>query len=351
MGIEKTTVEKFVALSQHHPVIDVRSESEYNHAHIPGAINLPLFNDDERHIVGTIYKKESREAAIKKGLVYFGPKMHEMISFVEEIKRKNNSTDKTILVHCWRGGMRSGGVAWLLDLYGFKVYTLIGGYKSFRNWVLDLFKIDWGFNILGGYTGSGKTIILESLIEKGEAVIDLEGIAGHKGSAFGRIGLPPQDSVEMFENKLALELHKISGLIPNKNIWLEDESQRIGSVSIPHDLWNTIRKKKVYFIDVPFQKRLEYLVETYGILDRVELCEAIKRIEKKLGGLETKTAIAFLQEDNIKECFSILLKYYDKLYRKSLEKRENLNELLKEIKSDTTDKGINAGLILKNTYE
>jgi tRNA 2-selenouridine synthase len=247
--------------------------------------------------------------------------------------------------------MRSGGVAWLLDLYGFKVYTLIGGYKSFRNWVLDLFKKDWHFNILGGYTGSGKTIILKSLKEKNEAVIDLEGIAGHKGSAFGRIGLPPQDSVEMFENKLALELHKVSEVYPNKHIWLEDESQRIGSVSIPHDLWNTIRKKKVCFIDIPFEKRLEYLVETYGILDRVELCEAIKRIEKKLGGLETKTAIAFLQEDNIKEGFSILLKYYDKLYRKSLEKRENLNELLKEIKSVTTDKHINAELILKNTYE
>jgi tRNA 2-selenouridine synthase len=206
-------------------------------------------------------------------------------------------------------------------------------------------------NRLGGYTGSGKTIILESLIEKGEAVIDLEGLAGHKGSAFGRIGLPPQDSVEMFENKLALELHKISEKYPKKKIWLEDESQRIGSVSIPHDLWNTIRKKRVYFIDVPFEKRLEYLVETYGVLDKDELCEAIKRIEKKLGGLETKIAIIFLQEDNIRECFSILLKYYDKLYRKSLEKRENLNELLKEIKSVTTDKSSNAELILKNTHE
>ncbi len=351
MGIEKTTVERFVALSQQHPVIDVRSEGEYDHAHIPGAYNLSLFNDEERKVVGTIYKQQSREAAIKKGLDYFGPKMSRMISFIEEIKEKNQSTDKTVLVHCWRGGMRSGGVAWLLDLYGFKVYTLVGGYKSFRNWALNSFKREWNFNILGGYTGSGKTIILEALKEKGEAVIDLEGLAGHKGSAFGRIGLPVQDSVEMFENKLALELYKTSEGIPTKNIWLEDESQRIGSVSIPHDLWNTIREKKVFFIDVPFENRLEYLVETYGILDKVELCEAIQRIEKKLGGLETKTAIAFLQENNIKECFSILLKYYDKLYRKSLEKRENLKELLKEIKSITTDKNINAALILKQNYD
>ena len=351
MGIEKTTVERFVALSQQHPVIDVRSEGEYDHAHIPGAYNLPLFNDEERKVVGTIYKQQSREAAIKKGLDYFGPKMSRMISFIEEIKEKNQSTDKTVLVHCWRGGMRSGGVAWLLDLYGFKVYTLVGGYKSFRNWVLESFKREWNFNILGGYTGSGKTIILEALKEKGEAVIDLEGLAGHKGSAFGRIGLPAQDSVEMFENKLALELYKKNEANPAKNIWLEDESQRIGSVSIPHDLWNTIREKRVFFIDVPFEKRLEYLVETYGILDKVELCEAIQRIEKKLGGLEAKSAIAFLQENNIKECFSILLKYYDKLYRKSLEKRENLKELLKEIKSFTTDKNINAALILKHNYD
>jgi tRNA 2-selenouridine synthase len=351
MGIEKTTVERFVALSQQHPVIDVRSEGEYDHAHIPGAYNLPLFNDEERKVVGTIYKQQSREAAIKKGLDYFGPKMSRMISFIEEIKEKNQSTDKTVLVHCWRGGMRSGGVAWLLNLYGFKIYTLVGGYKSFRNWVLESFKREWNFNILGGYTGSGKTIILEALKEKGEAVIDLEGLAGHKGSAFGRIGLPAQDSVEMFENKLALELYKKNEANPAKNIWLEDESQRIGSVSIPHDLWNTIREKRVFFIDVPFEKRLEYLVETYGILDKVELCEAIQRIEKKLGGLEAKSAIAFLQENNIKECFSILLKYYDKLYRKSLEKRENLKELLKEIKSFTTDKNINAALILKHNYD
>ena len=135
--------------------------------------------------------------------------------------------------------------------------------------------------------------------------------------------------------------------MPGKNIWLEDESQRIGSVNIPHILWNTIRKKNIYFLDIPFEKRLDYLVETYGKLDKVELGDAIKRIEKKLGGLETKTAVAFLEENNINDCFSILLKYYDKLYRKSLEKRDNLAFILQEIKSNTTDKNINAALIIK----
>jgi tRNA 2-selenouridine synthase len=352
MGIEKTTIEKFVSLSQQHPVIDVRSEGEYDHARIPGSYNMPLFDNEERKVVGTIYKQQSREAAIKKGLVFFGPKMSAMISFVEDIKQKEQyNHDRIVLVHCWRGGMRSAGVAWLLDMYGFKVYTLVGGYKAYRNWVLDQFKREWNFNILGGYTGSGKTIILESLKQRGEAVVDLEGIAGHKGSAFGRIGLPPQESVEMFENKLANELFFTAKKFPDKPIWLEDESQRIGSVSIPHLLWNTIRAKRVYFIDVPFDQRLDYLKETYGLLDKVELADAIKRIEKKLGGLETKTSLELLEQNDIRGCFSILLKYYDKLYRKSLEKRENLTALLVEISSSTTDKDINAELIIKNTYD
>lgn len=350
MMIEKIAVDRFVLLSQKYPVIDVRSNSEYNHAHIPGAHSLPLFNDEERTVVGTLYKQTSREAAIKKGLDYFGPKMREMIDFAEEILSKNNLSNKTLLVHCWRGGMRSAGVAWLLDLYGFKIYTLIGGYKAFRNWVLDQFTKEWKFNILGGYTGSGKTIVLHQLDQSGEAVIDLEGIAGHKGSAFGRIGLPVQPSSEMFENMLGVKLYSVSEKYPTKNIWLEDESQRIGSVNIPQTLWQNIRKNKVYFLDIPFEQRLQYLVKTYGELDAKELEDAIVRIQKKLGGLEAKTAIAYLKEKDIYSCFSILLKYYDRLYKKSLDNREGLNELLKIIVSEVVDSTVNSELLIKNLY-
>jgi tRNA 2-selenouridine synthase len=206
-------------------------------------------------------------------------------------------------------------------MYGFKVYTLVGGYKAFRNWVLDQFIKPYSINIVGGYTGSGKTLILQELHKKGEAIIDLEGIAGHRGSAFGRIGLPEQTSVEMFENKLALELNKITTDYPNNSIWIEDESQRIGAVSIPQAFWEKMRKSLVYFIDIPFEKRLTYIIETYGILDQKELAEAIKRIQKKLGGLETKTAIENLERNELESCFRILLKYYDKLYLKSLHSR------------------------------
>ena len=163
MGIEKIPVEQFVQLSQIHTVIDVRSDAEYAHAHIPGASSIPLFNDEERAVVGTIYKQQSREDAIKRGLDFFGPKMKKMLLQAEGLIKDRNPDDKTVLVHCWRGGMRSAAVAWLLDLYGFKVYTLIGGYKAFRNWVLDEMGMQHPFQILGGNNGTEKTIVLQSL--------------------------------------------------------------------------------------------------------------------------------------------------------------------------------------------
>ena len=348
MGVEKISITTFIDLYQNYPTIDVRSEQEYEHAHIPGAVSLPLFSNEERKIVGTIYKQQSREAAIKKGLEFFGPKMKDIIVFVEKLLKEKNIDSKILVIHCWRGGMRSAAIGWLLDLYGFKIYTIIGGYQAYRNWVLDQFKIDWKFNILGGYTGSGKTIILQEFEKLKIPFIDLEGIAGHKGSAFGRIGLPPQQSCEMFENTLAKELQKHSILFPNQNIWLEDESQRIGAVSIPHELWLTIRKQNVFFIKIPFEQRLEYIEETYGKLNNEELQEAVLRIKKKLGGLETKLSIEFLQKSNIKEAFRILLHYYDKLYQKALDQRENLNEKLHLIESNKVDSNINAQLIISN---
>jgi tRNA 2-selenouridine synthase len=347
MAIQKITVEEFVKLSLKHPVFDVRSEGEFSHAHIPGAFNLPLFNNDERAVVGTTYKQSSRELAIKKGLEYFGPKMRDMIVFVEKILAQNNLENKTVLVHCWRGGMRSAGVAWLLDLYGFKVFTLVGGYKAFRNWVLKKLEQKIDFKILGGYTGSGKTIVLKALKEKGAAVIDLEGLAGHKGSAFGNIGLPKQPSQEMFENKLAVEIESIVSIFPLESIWLEDESQRIGTVNISQPLWSHIRTCPVYFLDIPFEARLDYLVETYGKLDKAELGEAIKRIQKRLGGLETKMSLQFLEEENLKECFSILLKYYDKQYSKGLNNRPEPKPAVTTIPTLVVNDNINADLLLK----
>jgi tRNA 2-selenouridine synthase len=347
MAIQKLSVDEFVQLSITLPVIDVRSEAEFAHAHIPGAYNLPLFNNEERKVVGTIYKQQSRELAIKKGLEYFGPKMKDMVVFAEDLIAKTDPTNKKILVHCWRGGMRSAGVAWLLDLYGFKVYTLVGGYKTFRNWVLNQFTLKTNFRILGGYTGSGKTIVLQALKEMGAPVVDLEGLAGHKGSAFGNIGLPKQPSQEMFENKLAVSVFDVKNNFPTQEIWIEDESQRIGTVNIPQVLWLYIRTCSVYFLDIPFAQRVQYLVETYGKLDKNELGEATKRIQKRLGGLETKMALQYLDENNIEACFAILLKYYDKQYSKGLEKRPDPKPSVVKIDSELVNDKMNAALLLK----
>jgi tRNA 2-selenouridine synthase len=280
--------------------------------------------------VGTAYKQQSRENAIKLGLDFFGVKMRRMVEEVEQVLKEKES--KHVVVHCWRGGMRSAGVAWLLDLYGYRVYTLIGGYKAYRKWVLEFLKKDHDINILGGYTGSGKTEVLHYLKKLGEPAIDLEGIAHHKGSAFGAISQPRQPSQEMFENLLALELFFEEQ--KGQPIWLEDESQRMGHINLPQDLWATMRVKPNYFIEVPFENRLDYIVTNYGKLPKGELAAAIMRIQKRLGGLETKTALAFLTEDNLKECFRILLHYYDKLYSKALQNRPATIPVIKIEASD-----------------
>jgi tRNA 2-selenouridine synthase len=346
VAVEKINIERFLELSQSFPVLDVRSPGEYRHAHIPGAHSFPLFTDEERKVVGTEYKQQSRQKAIKVGLEYFGPKMKAMVEEAEKIvsgvkagvlssddrtPNAKSPTPNTVIVHCWRGGMRSAAVGWLLDLYGFKVYTLVGGYKVFRNWVLKQLEIPYQIKILGGYTGSGKTETLKELGRMKECIVDLEEIAGHKGSAFGNIGLPTQPSQEMFENKLAFALRAAAGQHAAQPIWLEDESQRIGTVNIPQPLWLNMRSAPVFFLDIPFEERLEHLVAEYGSLDKEKVLEATGRLQKRLGGLETKTAIAYLQEGDVRECFRILLKYYDKYYHKALNNRHNVAALLTNI--------------------
>jgi tRNA 2-selenouridine synthase len=354
MGIKRVAIEEFLELSKQYPVLDVRSPGEYDHAHIPGAYSLPLFSDEERKVVGTTYKQESRENAIKIGLKYFGTKMTEMIGEVEALVARHEALDRTkdsglkpkasVLVHCWRGGMRSAGVAWLLDLYGFKVYTLAGGYKAYRNWVLQQFTKEYNIRILGGFTGSAKTYVLKALQKKGAAIIDIEGIANHKGSAFGNIGLPKQPSQEMFENLFASELASIN-YQPSTILWLEDESQRIGNVNIPTEFFRYMRTKPVLFLDVPFEERLNHIVEEYGKLDKEKMVNAIIRIQKRLGGLEAKNAGNYMMEGDIKESFRILLRYYDKWYEKSLQTRDHWEALVSKIPCNTCDANTNAAAL------
>lgn len=348
--ITKIDITSFLELAAQHPVLDVRSPAEYSHAHMPTAHSMPLFNDEERKVVGTAYKQQSRQYAIKIGLDYFGPKMRRMVEEAEEIIRLHNikkkQTDNTLLVHCWRGGMRSAGVAWLLDLYGYKVYTLAGGYKAYRQWVLQQFLKTYTFRVLGGFTGSGKTYLLQQLALRRQTVIDLEGIAHHKGSAFGALGNLPQPSQEQFENNLASALASAKYINPDTPIWVEDESRRIGNVNLPEALWNSMRNAPLYFLDIPFDERVAFLVKEYGKFKKEDLASNIMRLRKRLGGLETKNAIGFLIEDNFSACFSILLRYYDKVYKNGLYNRDNVDNLLTTLPCTSIDAINNCRLLL-----
>ncbi|MEO6905836.1 MAG: tRNA 2-selenouridine(34) synthase MnmH [Ginsengibacter sp.] len=344
MPAEIIDIENFLNLSEAFPVIDVRSPGEYLHAHIPGAFSVPLFSDDQRKIIGTAYLKESRQIAVNHGLGIFSERMkiipNEILNIIKEFKKVNAVESNSLLIHCWRGGMRSEAVAWLLNLFGYKIYVLKGGYKSFRRWALSQFEKKYSLRILGGFTGSGKTEVLTELRKRGKNIIDLEQLASHKGSAFGGLGKAPQPSHEMFENLLAFELwriqnHRYNGDSYTKNsineIWLEDESVHIGTVGIPKIFWQEMRKSPLSFLDVPFDERVNFIVNTYGIFNGQELTDCILRIQKRLGGLNTRNAIQFLSTGDLYSAFSILLKYYDKMYGESLLNREGIASLLKKI--------------------
>ena len=346
MGVQKTGAGIFENFSNY-LIIDVRSPGEYAHAHIPNAFSLPLFTDEERAAIGTTYKQESREAAIKLGLPFFGTKMQNMIEQVEGWAanyEKTNGKKPIILIHCWRGGMRSAAVAWLLDLYGLKTEQLTGGYKAYRNWVLAQFEKDYSMKVLGGFTGSGKTEILLQLQKSKLPVIDLEGLANHKGSEFGALGQNAQASQEQFENNLAWSLLNISSQHPY--FWIEDESQRIGTNMLPITFFKNMRNSICYFIDIPFDARLQFIAQAYGKFAVADLIAATLRIQKRLGGLETKTAVNLLVENNIEGAFSILLKYYDKVYLKNLEAAAIPKFKTEKIVASEVNSIHNAGLIM-----
>jgi tRNA 2-selenouridine synthase len=299
----------------HIPIIDVRSPGEFAKGHIPNANNIDLFTDEERAIVGTAYKKESKERAIEIGYEFVKPKLNDFITKSTEI-----APEKEVVVHCWRGGMRSNAFANHLIENGFsKVYVIEKGYKAFRNYVLQYFEKPFNLKVLGGYTGTGKTEILHFLEKKGQQVIDLEGLANHRGSAFGGIDLPPQPTTEQFENNLFLKLQSLNPKLP---IWVEDESKMIGNISIPNLFYFKMCDMPVYFLDVPLEKRIQHLVDIYANLNQDKLADAITRITKRLGYDNAKFALEELERRNYYKVVEIALLYYDKYYVKGLQKRE-----------------------------
>jgi tRNA 2-selenouridine synthase len=322
---EKLSLEAFLDAAQHYPILDVRSPGEFERAHIPGAISFPIFNNEERAKVGTSYKHEGKDQAIELGLEIVGPKLANWVKMAKKL-----AVDNTILVHCWRGGMRSGSMSWLFETAGLKVKTLVGGYKAYRNYVISEFDRKIPFIVLGGKTGSGKTDILIEMQKRGAQVIDLEGVAHHRGSAFGHLGLAPQPSSEHFENEVVAQLRQMDY---SKPIWIEDESRHIGQVFMPLGLYTQLRAAPILFLDIAAEYRLPHLVEVYAHYPKEALAHAVGKIKKRLGGDFYKNAIEALQVDDFTLVAAITLQYYDKAYVHGLKKR--LPEQIQELVMDT----------------
>lgn len=304
---------EFIDYSLEYPIIDVRSPAEFEEGHIFNAYNIPLFDNEERKKVGIRYKKSGKEHAILLGLDIVGPKL---TAFVKQLKKITNKKD--ILLHCWRGGMRSQNMAWLFDMTGFNVFVLNDGYKAYRNYIRNYFEKKANIIILGGMTGSGKTDILHYVEKFGEQVLDLEKIANHKGSAFGNLGAQPTN--EQFENNL-FEFYKKFNI--NNPIWLEDESRSIGGVSLPSPLFMQMKDANVIKIELDKKVRINRLVKEYADADVEVLKDSVNRISKRLGGLNTKNCIDSLDNNDFSTVADISLIYYDKAYNFGLEKRED----------------------------
>lgn len=295
------------------PILDVRSPGEYDHGHIPGAVSFPLFTNEERARVGTCYKQVGRDAAVELGFDIAGPKCGEFVRAAKALAPEHH-----LRIHCWRGGMRSGGMGWILEMVGFKVHLLEGGYKAYRRWVRDTLAIPKPIVILGGMTGSGKTEILQALAALGEPVLDLEALANHRGSSFGALLLPPQPSTEHYENLLAEQWATFSDHRP---IWLEAESRRVGTCRIPDELFAQMEAAPAVEVVRSLDERLDLLVDIYGEASTQDLVEATERIQKRLGGDRTRKAVQYIKVGNLRAACAIILDYYDRAYRHDLERR------------------------------
>lgn len=343
MNINKLQIEVFLDKSKNNIIIDVRSPLEFLKGHITGAFNIPLFNDNERAEIGTIYKQKGREDSVLRGLEITGPKLAVFVKQVLELKKEKGCDD--IFVHCWRGGLRSQSFAWLLELAGIKTFMLESGYKAYRNHVLSIFTTEYKIVLLSGETGCGKTDILKELKKSGEQMIDLEGLANHKGSVFGGVGRKEQPTTQQFENNLAYELSKMDN---NKRIWFENESPSIGMVFIPKDIVTQMKAAPVVQMSLPSSEREKRILREYGNLDLAQMEEKINKLKKYLGGENCITAIEGLYNGKLDDTIRILLKYYDKTYNHYLKKYNNKAACCLEFTEDDPFKNAEAIKIAAN---
>lgn len=330
--MQRVGVNEFLLPDTTIPIVDVRSPGEFADGHIEGAINLPLFSDDERAHVGTTYKQIGKPEALELGLEIVGPKMNELAK-----KAKAIGASGKLKVHCWRGGMRSDKMAWLFELVGLEVLILEGGYKAFRQKLLDDFNNLQHLILLQGPTGSGKTAILWELQKLGEQILDLEGRANHKGSAFGALGMEEQPNTAQFQNKLYHDLLKLE---PSKRIWIESESLSIGRVYLPQSLWETMNRSSVIEVEIDKPIRAKRIVEEYGHIETHLLASSIEKIKSRFGGDRVNKALKMLEEGKLVDVTTLLLEYYDKSYTYS--KNKYKEKEVSTLKATTGDPILNA---------
>ncbi|NJN32761.1 MAG: tRNA 2-selenouridine(34) synthase MnmH [Synechococcales cyanobacterium RM1_1_8] len=295
------------------PVLDARSPGEFAKAHLPGAVNLPLFSDAERAAVGTCYHQVGREQAVELGLGFVGPKLLALVQRAKQI-----APERRLRLHCWRGGMRSSSLAWLLETAGFRVELLAGGYKAYRRWVREVLAQPRPIWMVGGMTGTGKTLVLEALASLGEQMLDLEGLANHRGSSYGNVCLPPQPSTEQYENLLA---ERWAGFDPGRRVWIEAESRQVGRCRIAPELFGQMERSPILEIQRSRAERIALLESVYGEADPEELIEATRRIGRRLGPQNTQAAVEAIRQGDLAPAIERVLDYYDKSYRYDLERR------------------------------
>ena len=307
--------DRFLQLSA--PLVDVRSSVEFNRGHIPRACNLPLFDDDQRAEIGITYKKLGHEHAILRGLELIGPRLAPIAKQLQDMAGTGSGV---IGLYCWRGGMRSGSVAWLAGLVGLRPSVLQGGYKQYRHWVLRQFSRSWPLYLIGGRTGTGKTDLLHVLASRGVDTLDLEALANHRGSSFGGLGLPAQPTSEHYENRLAevLDEYRHNG---SKAIWLEAESTQIGRCRIPQELFLQMSLASVLEIYRTEEERITRLISIYSNYGGDALLKATQRISRRLGPQRTAQTAKAIERGDWELACQTLLNYYDRCYDRELRLR------------------------------
>ncbi len=290
--------------------VDVRAPVEYAEDHIPGAVNLPIFSDDERREIGTLYKMAGRDDAVKRGAEVGGRRISEIVNFLTDVK------DREIIIYCARGGMRSGAVASFVDSLGIRTLKLRDGYRSYRKMVMErlsTIEIKPAVFVLQGLTGAGKTEILREIPDS----VDLELMAGHRSSIFGGIGLE-QNSQKRFETLL---LQKLDELEERDYIFFEGESKKVGNLHIPDNIFRQMRGAPAIYIDTPIERRIEIIRREYtGFNEDERIIKTVSSLRSKLGSEKTDSLIARYMNGEIDGFIEELLTgYYDKLYRHTLD--------------------------------